>query len=96
MNPDSIRVEQYLMKWLDEPDNEPESVLVAFIDTPEQTRAIEVGLMGENWDFPTPSPEWLRFDEKIFLYIYTYLGESAEKYFKTDNNKDDFYLIGDN
>lgn len=87
---DEIKVERYLISWLDEcdyPETEPFYARFGILETTEQDTALAEGL--ENRD-----EEWIDFDENIFYYITAFNGETIEQHTK-ENPINDFYYVGE-
>lgn len=70
---DEIKVEEYLIRWIDDNYSQKDPFYARFgiLETAEQHQALSQGL--DNGD-----PEWVSFDENIFYWISSYLGESIK------------------
>ncbi len=85
---DEIKVEEYLIAWLDEDyPQEPFYARFGILETIEQERALNNGL--SNGD-----REWISFDENVFYWLSAYSGEKIENYTKEKPNHD-FYYVGE-
>ena len=87
---DEIRVEKYLIAWLDECDygeSKPFYARFGILETPEQEIALNEAL--ESQDL-----EWINFDENIFYWLTTYTGETIEQHSK-QQPRNDWYFVGE-
>ena len=85
---DEIKVEEYLIAWLDEDyPQEPFYRSFGILETPEQELALTKGVESND-------REWIEFDESIFYWITTYTGETIEQHTK-ENPLYDFYFVGE-
>ena len=87
---DEIKVEKYLIAWLDECDygeSEPFYARFGILETIEQHYAQSEGVSSGDRD-------WIEFDENIFYWISAYSGETIEQHTKETPNHD-FYYVGE-
>ena len=86
---DEIKVEEYLIAWLDEDyPQEPFYARFAILETMEQHIAQSEGVMAGDRD-------WIEFDENIFYWISAYSGETIEDHTKEKPNHDFYYVGGE-
>lgn len=85
---DTIKVEKYLISWLDENvyQTEPFYARFGILETTEQDTALAEAL--EKQDL-----EWVNFDENIFYWLTAFSGETIEQHTK-ENPLSDFYYVG--
>lgn len=83
---DEIKVEEYLIAWLDEEyPQEPFYRSFGILETQEQDLALQNGLESQD-------KEWQEFDGNIFYWITAYTGETIEQHTK-ENPRNDFYYV---
>jgi hypothetical protein len=83
---DEIKVEEYLIAWLDEDyPQEPFYARFGILETIEQELALNKGLQDNDRD-------WISFDENVFYWISAYRGEKIEEYTKEQPNHDFYYV----
>jgi len=84
---DEIKIETYLIQWLDEgyPEQDPFYARFGILETPEQEIALNEGL--ESQDL-----EWINFDENIFYWLCVHQGETIEEHSKEQLRNDWFYV----
>jgi hypothetical protein len=86
---DTIKVEEYLIAWLDDDyPQEPFYARFGILETQEQHYAQSEGLASGDRD-------WIEFDENIFYWISAFSGETIEQHTKETPNHD-FYYVGGN
>lgn len=85
---DEIKVEKYLIAWLDDSyPQEPFYARFGILETEEQSLALSNGLEAEDRD-------WIEFDENIFYWVNAYTGETIEQHTK-EKPINDFYFVGE-
>lgn len=85
---DEIKVEEYLIAWLDEDyPQEPFYARFGILETPEQELSLTKGVESGDRD-------WIEFDENIFYWITAYTGETIEQHTK-EQPRNDFYYVGE-